>query len=300
MPALAPAALAVSVILSALAAVVLCVLVVLYGFTPAGEEPPGAAARRQLVTRLGHAVAAVCFAATAIVIAVILAQPPRPAAPPVAPVEARVPAPGTRLDAQESRLAQAEARLDDLERLRDGEAAGTAPRAEPAPARAVTTPRTPRTVAARRPPSTAHGASAPPDRRADLPPMAGAPPPLPADAAPPTPAPAAALPLVVGKPAPLPDAALAPPHDVEADALAAPRARPSSPPPTAVAVTPPRRAASEVTPPRPGPASPSRFDLLGRLRDDWHTIRRGVESGEDDFRRALDDTRRNVRRFLGE
>jgi hypothetical protein len=127
MPALAPAALAISVVLSALGAVVLCVLVVLYGFTPADDEPPGAAVRRLLVARFGHVLAAVCFAATAALIAVVLAQP---RAPVVTAADARVPVLTTRLGEQASRLAQVEARLSDLETAMRRAAA--APRRPPA------------------------------------------------------------------------------------------------------------------------------------------------------------------------
>src|SRR5688572_25624835 len=127
MPALAPAALAAAVALSALGAVVLCILVVLYGFTPAGEEPPGSTARRLLVTRIGHAVAAVCFTATAILISVVLAQPARPAPTPAAPADARVPALDARLRDQDARLAGTEARLKDLEGSLRREAARPAP-----------------------------------------------------------------------------------------------------------------------------------------------------------------------------
>jgi hypothetical protein len=61
-------------------------------------------------------------------------------------------------------------------------------------------------------------------------------------------------------------------------------------------VTAARRAPPGPTP----PALPSRFDLRTRLRDDWNTIRRRFESGEDDFWQAMDDTRRNFRGLVGE
>jgi hypothetical protein len=113
MPAIGPATLAAAVVLSALGAVVLCALVVLYGFT-SDTEPSPRATRRLLLTRFGHVVAAVCFTATAIVIALAAGRagpPPAPAARP----EARAPALDDRLERQEARLEQTEARLRELE-----------------------------------------------------------------------------------------------------------------------------------------------------------------------------------------
>jgi len=101
------------------------------------------------------------------------------------------------------------------------------------------------------------------------------------------------------EPPPAPAVTPAPPFDLEASALAAPSGRTVSAAPTTVSVAPPRRSPAESPPPAPAPPSPARFDLRSRLREDWHTIRRGVESGEEDFRRALDDTRRNFRSLVG-
>jgi hypothetical protein len=63
---------------------------------------------------------------------------------------------------------------------------------------------------------------------------------------------------------------------------------------------PPRRARAESPPPAARPAPGPRFDLRSRLRKDWNTIRRGIEAGEEDFWRVVDDTRRKVRRIVGE
>jgi hypothetical protein len=277
MSALAQAALAISVVLSALGAVVLCILVVLYGFTPPGEEPAGAAARRLLLTRIGHAVAAVCFTATAILIAVVLAQPPRPEAPSAASVDARVPALGAGLEAQQSRLAQAEARLHDLEVSlhRETDRAAQAPEPAPeatvepkppaVPQRRVTAPRP---AALRRLPAATGLATAPPARRFE--------------------------------PPPAPAATPAPPFDLEASALAARPGPTASAAPTTVSLAPSRRAPAEQPPRALAPPAPPRFDLRSKLREDWNTIRRGVESGEEDLRRALDDTRRNFRGLVGQ
>jgi len=93
MPPSVPAALVACILVSALGALVMCLLVLRYGFTPVGDTEPARANRQLLATRLGHAVAGVCFAATAILAAVVVGQP----APPVA---APVPAPDPRTAAQ--------------------------------------------------------------------------------------------------------------------------------------------------------------------------------------------------------
>src|SRR5437870_2178867 len=77
MSSLAHTALAASIVLSALGAVVICLLTAMFGFTPPSEEPPAQATRRLFLTRVGHAVAAACFAGTAILLAVVLGQPAR-------------------------------------------------------------------------------------------------------------------------------------------------------------------------------------------------------------------------------
>jgi hypothetical protein len=67
-------ALTACVVASALGGVVLCLLLFLYGSAPPDEEPRGAVRRRVLVTRLGHTVAAACFAATAVLALVVLSR----------------------------------------------------------------------------------------------------------------------------------------------------------------------------------------------------------------------------------
>lgn len=53
------------IVLSALGAVIMCLLVFRYGFTTVSEEAPEEAAHRLFVTRFGHALVGVCFAAAA-------------------------------------------------------------------------------------------------------------------------------------------------------------------------------------------------------------------------------------------
>ena len=71
MPPLAQAALGAAIVLSALGAVVICLLTAVYGFTAPDEEEPEHATRRHFATRVGHAIAAACFAGTAILLAVV-------------------------------------------------------------------------------------------------------------------------------------------------------------------------------------------------------------------------------------
>lgn len=65
-----------SVIASSLGAIVMCLLVLRYSFAPPSDEPARARHRRIFVTRLGHAFAGACFAATAALTMVALALDP--------------------------------------------------------------------------------------------------------------------------------------------------------------------------------------------------------------------------------
>ena len=113
MPEFAPLFLSIAVGLSAVGAVALCALVVLYGFTPPGEDPPRRAAHRALLTRVGHALAAACFTATAILISVVLVRSTTGATGTAS--DARVPNLSARVAGQETRLAETELRLHELE-----------------------------------------------------------------------------------------------------------------------------------------------------------------------------------------
>jgi hypothetical protein len=61
-----------SIVASALGGLVLCLVVVRYGFPVPEDETPDEAQRRLFLTRLGHAVAAFCFAVTALLTAAAL------------------------------------------------------------------------------------------------------------------------------------------------------------------------------------------------------------------------------------
>ena len=274
MPAFAPAALATAVALSALGAVVLCVLVVLYGF-PAGDEgSPERATRRLILTRVGHALAASCFTATAILIATVLVQ----GAPPVAVTappepDSRVPALGERLEGQEARLSETEARLRELEEaLRRRDAAPPGPAVEPS-----ATPPSPQ-----RPATGTPGAAAPARSK----PRASA---RPIDETVKPPTAAASSPTSRGvDSAPLPPPSPSPPS-------LAPRTAPS--PPFAAVQRPAKPAEAPPAPSASRPAPRRTRDLPDKLREDWREIQRGVDSAGDDFRSAVDGLRR---RLLGE
>jgi hypothetical protein len=299
MPAFAAAFLGTAVGLSALGAVVLCTLVVLYGFTPAGEDPPDRANRRLLLTRVGHAIAAFCFTATAILIAVVLVAPGRPPAPVAATIQApdgRVPVLGqqlagqekrllgqeARLAGQESRLAETETRLHELEnqlRRREAELA----RAEAERAASVK-------------------ASAPSPVKATVPSPVKATVPAPAKSAAPVPpklGPASpARPfeeMTLREPSPPPAAsprAPDPPAPPPAPPSHTPTATPVVPPPAPVAAVPARSASPEDS--RPAPAPEPSFNLSNKLKQDWREIQRGVSSAGDDFRDAVDNLKRHL------
>jgi hypothetical protein len=276
MPAFASAALATAVALSALGAVVLCVLVVLYGF-PAGDEgSPERATRRLILTRVGHALAATCFTATAILIATVLVQ----RAPPVVPVAApppepdsRVPALGERIEGQEARLSQTEARLRELEdALRRRDAAPPRPAVEPS-----APPPPPPRPAARTPGAAAPARSKP---RASATPIDETVKPPTAVASPSTSRGVDAAPLPPPSPSP---PSLAP--------------RPAPSPPFAAVQGPGKPADAPPAPSASRPAPRRTRDVPDKLREDWREIQRGVDSAGDDFRSAVDGLRR---RLLGD
>lgn len=129
------------IVTSALGAFVLCLLVIRYGFTPAEDEPLPARHRRFFVTRIGHAVGAVCFAITAVLGGVALSLASR--APVATPAAAAAPADVRPLQAGQTRLAHDIRTLD--ERIERAEAALAELRGMSAAARA------PRTVVQRTP-----------------------------------------------------------------------------------------------------------------------------------------------------
>ena len=267
MPAFAPAMLAAAVALSALGAVAICVLVVLYGFTPTGEEPAGNAPRRLIFTRVGHALAAVCFTATAILIATVLVRASSVVRTTVAVPDARVPGLDQEISGQETRLSETERRLHDLEEaVRRGNDEATAPAAT-APAAMQT----------RQPPGPITPKRRQRSRAIAEPTVSSSPP------AASTPSSAVVPPASSAPVSPPPPVASAPP----------PVTSPSHAPAPAVAAS-PRLASPQTETPPARPAPRQGLDLRSKLREDWREIQRGVDSGGDDFRRALEDVKRNL------
>lgn len=108
-----------AVIVSALGGIVLCALILKYGLAPPEEdEYPPLARRRMLFVRTGHAIAAVCFAVTVLLVVVALsvgrgtrvADDP----PAVARLGHDIRALDARLDAVEEVLGRVGSAIDDL------------------------------------------------------------------------------------------------------------------------------------------------------------------------------------------
>ena len=119
MSVLAQAALGASIVLSAIGAVVLCFITVAFGFTSGSDDASARSSRRLslartthrlFLTRTAQALAATCFAGTAILIAVALAQP----VPPGASADGQ-PSLVRRVDTLSQRLEGVERRLKDSE-----------------------------------------------------------------------------------------------------------------------------------------------------------------------------------------
>jgi hypothetical protein len=146
-------ALAASIVASVTGALVMCALVFRYGFTVpvAADSEGGPTPADVLVTRVGHAVAGACFAATAVLAIVgLTARTPQRAgaatagAVPVAPVsmatqvEAPRPAPPSaspdEVKALEARLAATEAKLAKVEAAMRARASARPPHVTVAPA----------------------------------------------------------------------------------------------------------------------------------------------------------------------
>jgi uncharacterized coiled-coil protein SlyX len=118
MPVSPQSVLAAILVASGFGALVMCLLVLRYGFA-APPDDASQARRREVATRLGHAIAATCFAATAILAVVLMAHARRePGAP--SPVPGDEPdgleqVVGTRVSGVSERLAALELRVDAME-----------------------------------------------------------------------------------------------------------------------------------------------------------------------------------------
>ncbi len=104
-----------SVVASAVGGIVLCLLIVRYGFGPPDDEAPAAARRRLFFTRLGHSLAAVCFAVTALLSVTALA--PRAAGTAPGDMPARL---ADEIRTLEARIQALEAGIGRLQGTLDG------------------------------------------------------------------------------------------------------------------------------------------------------------------------------------
>lgn len=106
-------ALPAAIVASALGAIVLCVVLLLYGFGSTADDEPRFASRRLFVIRIGHALAATCFAAVVMLTsvaffdqrrAVVLAEPAASrSSDDIETLDARMSALEQRLQAAETR-----------------------------------------------------------------------------------------------------------------------------------------------------------------------------------------------------
>lgn len=265
MPQLAYSVLTAVIFTSAAGALVMCLLVFKYGFTPSPDEPPSAAARRVLITRLGHALAGTCFATVAILAVVALAElsgvaPPATIAYDRFATDERIARLASRVGAAESLLQRADERVRrveaGLEKVGEDVRNASASRDHAARRRVAMSPPPP-VVAPR------VAAPAPPK------PVAPA-----ARVQPPSP-PVVAEPRV---------AAPAPP----------PAVREHAPQPSGFAGA---RVAEPVLrkPARPAlPKSPPPDDLGSKVRRDWDVIKRAFATAGTEFRAALDEQARGL------
>ncbi|HEV8474494.1 MAG TPA: hypothetical protein VGR82_17080 [Methylomirabilota bacterium] len=283
MPPSAHTALVVSIVASALGALVMCLLVARYGLSSASTDE---GERGLLVTRFGHALAGVCFAATGILAVVALVAPtrePRPAPTTIVKLEpdraaeARLQALAAEVKAMAARLDQAESRMtvvDSAARRLGDEVGSMSARAKQLertlaalPRRAVVAPPAPKaTPAPPVPPVTADMPAVPPA------PTPATPPPTPEPMAAPRPR----MPEPVAhRSQPIPARASEP--------AASPRVAPSS-----------GRATIEAPAGGAAVAKPDDGHLSDKMRDDWKTIRGGFSTAGDDFKSALRDLGRKL------
>jgi hypothetical protein len=283
MPPSAHTALVVSIVASALGALVMCLLVARYGLTSGSREE---GERGLLVTRFGHALAGVCFAATGILAVVALVAPARePRAAPTTIVkvepdraaEARVQALAAEVKAMAARLDQAEARMtvvDSAARRLGDEVGSVSARATQLERTIAALPR--RGVVAEPAPKATPAPPVPPATN-DVP------------AVPPAPTPAT--------PPPMPEPAAVPrprgPEPVAHRPLHAP-ARASEPAASPRVVPPSGRATVEAPAGGAAVARPDDAQLTDKIRDDWKTIRGGFSTAGDDLKSAVRDLGRKL------
>ncbi|HEY7518737.1 MAG TPA: hypothetical protein VIE36_10640 [Methylomirabilota bacterium] len=318
MPPSAHTALVVSIVASTLGALVMCLLVARYGLTPVAGETTE---RGLLVTRLGHALAGVCFAVTGVLTLIMLVTPtrePRPASATVVKMEpdraaeARVQALAAEVKAITTRLEQAEARMtavDGAARRLGDEVGSMSARAKQLERTIAALPRRAEPPAKEARPAPAVIEPAPTPNPAPVSPLPPASPHSPEPVTAPRPA-APEQVLTPRPPAPEPTVAPRPPA---AEPVVAPRPRAPEPVahrplPTAARapepvpsprVVPPSGRATVEAPARAGDggaamAKPQEPQLADKLREDWKTIRGGLSTAGDDFKAAVRDLGRKL------
>ena len=283
MPPSAHTALVVSIVASALGALVMCLLVARYGLTSASSDD---GERALLATRFGHALAGVCFAATGILAVVALVAParePREASTTVVKIEpdraaeARLQALAGEVKAMAVRLDQAEARMtvvDSAARRLGDEVGSVSARAKQLERTIAALPR--RTVVAEPAPKPTPAHPLPPATN-DVPAL----PPAPAPATPSAPADPVAVPRPRA-PEPVAHRPLHAPARVSEPA-ASPRPAPSS-----------GRATVQAPAGGAAVANPDDAQLSDKIRDDWKTIRGGFSTAGDDLKSAVRDLGRKL------
>jgi hypothetical protein len=304
MPASAHTALVISIVASTLGALVMCLLVARYGLTTDSAEDAG---RGLVVTRFGHALAGVCFAATGILALVALVSPtraPRPAPATVVKIEpdraaeGRLQSLAAEVKAITTRLEQAEARMTVMDgasrRLGDevGSMSARSSELERTIAalrrRAVVEPPAKETKpapSAAPPTAEAPGVTSPPAALPHMPEPAAAPRPQAPEPGV-TPRPRGAEPMAY-RPAPTAARAQEPAPARAPEPAATPR------------VAPPSGRATIETPARSGEGSAAMAkagdpQLADKLREDWKTIRGGLSTAGDDFKAAFRDLGRKL------
>lgn len=78
----------------------------------------------------------------------------------------------------------------------------------------------------------------------------------------------------------------------------APHPEPAAPP-SAPTGRPPTAPAADAEPPRGRAAEEPGTPLEERIRGDWQTVRRGFADAGEDFKRALESLRHNLRETFG-
>ncbi|MGH7325363.1 MAG: hypothetical protein ACREJ9_12040 [Candidatus Rokuibacteriota bacterium] len=109
-------ALTASVVASALGGIVLTLLLFLDATAPSDDEAPDVVRRRRFVLRLGHTVAAACFAATAVLATVVMSRQSGPRPGDAGRLDEEIRALDTRVSAVETLVQRIAASVETLVR----------------------------------------------------------------------------------------------------------------------------------------------------------------------------------------